>query len=351
MVAAYAPPVRRLVAFLAAAAMVATAVYVRSRVDRRQEEGTLRLVCSLELAEPCEALRQADSRVVLTTEEAGTTADRLIAADNPGLDAWLVPEPWPDIVDGRRRTRSLPSLFPVDRQPIARSPLRLVVWEDRDKALIASSRCPSQANWKCLGEAAGAGPWTASGGRPEWGPIKLGLADPATDGVGLLVLGHAVSSWFGRTDLALIDLETSDDFDRWFSALGQAVRPSPISPLGRMIATNRAEYDATGTIEAEAGPLLAKSPRAAEVHLLYPSPMATADVTLATVGGTPEASALRRLANGNVLLDGLVDAGWRVPGAEAVQGVASDPLPPTSGLPPAGLLDALRDRWRQVARR
>ena len=349
---AYAPPVRRVVALLAAAAMVATALYVRSRIDRREEEGTLRLVCSLELAAACEALRQADSRITLTTEEAGTTADRLATAvDNPGLDGWLVPEPWPDIVDGRRRTRTLPALFATSRQPLARSPIRLVVWQDRDKALISSNRCPSQADWKCLGEAAAAGPWTASGGRPEWGPLKLGIADPATDGLGLLVLGHAVSSWFGRTDLALIDLETSDAFDRWLSALGQAVRPSPISPLGRMLATNRAEYDAAGTVEAEVGPLLVNSPRAAEVHLLYPSPMATADVTLATAGSTPEASALGRLATGSVLRKSLVDSGWRVPGEEGVPGVATDPLPPSTGLPPAGLLDALRERWRQVARR
>ena len=330
--------------------MVATALYVRSRVDRRQEEETLRIVCSLELAAPCEALRQADSRIKLTTEEAGTTADRLVTAGETPLDGWLVPEPWPDIVDGRRGARSLPPLFAPGREVIARSPLWLVVWQDRDKALIVSGRCPSQADWKCLGEAAAAGPWTASGGRTEWGSPKLGLADPATDGVGLLVLGHAVTSWFGRTDLALIDLDTSDDFDRWLSALGRAVHPSPVSPLGRMLAT-RAEYDATGTVEAEAGPLLANSPRAGEVHLLYPSPMATADVTLATVGATPAASSLRELGKGRALKRALAESGWRVPGEESIEGVATNPLPPTNGLPSPGLLDALRARWPQVAGR
>ena len=332
--------------------MVAGAVYVRSRIDRGEDEGTLRLVCSAELAGACEALGKADSRVTVTTEEAGATADRLAeTVDDAGLDGWLVPDPWPEMVDARRRTNALPPLFPPSRPVLARSPVRLVVWEDRDRALIASNRCPSQATWKCLGEAAAAGPWTASGGRPEWGPIKLGLADPATDGVGLLVLAHAVSAWFGRTDLALIDLDTSDDFTRWLSALGQAVRPSPVSPLARMLATNRAEYDASGTVEAEAGPLLANSPRAAEVHLLYPSPMATADVTLATVGDTPAASALGRLGTSGALRRGLLDGGWRVAGEESIPGVATDPLPTTNGLPPAGLLDALRERWRQVARR
>jgi hypothetical protein len=342
--------VRRAVALAAAAAVVAAALFVRSRLDRRGEERstTARLICSVELEQACQALRGADSRVLLTVEPAGVTADRVATAlDDPGLDGWLVPEPWPDIVEARRRARSLPPLFATERTAVARSPLALVVWMDRQKALVDSGRCPGGAGWKCLGEAAG-GPWTASGGNTEWGSPKLGLGDPLTDAVGLLVLGQAVASWFGRTDLSTIDLE-SDDFARWFSALGRAVPPSATSPLGLMLVAGRAQYDATGTVEAEAGPLKLTSARGGELDLLYPSPMATADVTLAAVGGAP--STVWRLAEAEELRQALTDGGWRVTGEGTIRGISTDPLPPTNGLPPAGLLDALRDRWRQVARR
>ena len=338
---------------VAAIAMVAGSLAIRSRLDRREEEQSvsLRLTCSVELEAACRELdeRAEDDRLVVTIEPAGTTADRLAAApDDPGLDGWLVPEPWPSMVDERRRAAATTGLFERDRPTLGRSPLVLVVWKERAGAL--ASRCGGPVNWRCLWEAAAAGPWTASGGRPEWGPVKPGHGEPATDGVGLLVLGQAVSGWFDRSDLSSTDLD-DDGFTRWFSALERAVPPSATSPLGFMLTGGPAVYDATGTTEAEAGPLLATSARRSALDLLYPSPLSTADVTLATVGTGPAATALRRLTTGDAGTRALADAGWRVPGEGTVQGVPDTPaLPPTSGLPPAGLLDALRDRWREATR-
>lgn len=345
---------RRVLALVVAVGMVAGAMVIRSRLDRRQEEQarTLRLTCSVELEAPCRELANAagPGRIELTTERAGVTADRLAdATADPGLDGWLVPDPWPDIVDGRRRAKALPALFATGRERIARSPLVLVVWKERAAAL--ASRCGGPVGWRCLGEAAAAGPWTASGGKPEWGSLKPGHGEPATDAVGLLVLGQAVAGWFGRTDLSTTDID-DDDFARWFSALERAVQPSTSSPLQLMLTAGPAVYDAVGTLEAEAGPLLATSARRASVDVLYPSPMATADLVLATASTGGSASSLKRLVAGDGARRALAAGGWRVPGVKPAEGVSdAPPLPASPGLPPAGLLDALRGRWREVTGR
>jgi hypothetical protein len=346
--------VRRVLALVAAAGMVVGSLALRARLDRGEEERstTLRLTCSAELETPCRTIadRAGAGRVALTVEPAGTTADRLAGATGElGLDGWLVPEPWPGIVDGRRRARAMPTLFAENRRAVARSPLVLVVWKERAAAL--ASRCSGPVTWKCLGDAATAGPWTASGGRPEWGSLKPGHAEPASDGVGLLVLGQAVAGWFGRTDVSTFDLD-DDSFARWFSALERSVPYSAASPLPLMLAAGPAVYDAAGTTESEAGPLLAQSARRGAVDVLYPAPMATADVVLATTGSESVTSSLRRVATGDDGRRALADGGWRVPGTPNAPGVTDSPaLPATTGLPSGGLLDALRARWREVTGR
>jgi hypothetical protein len=346
--------VRRVLALLGAVGMVVASLVIRDRLERNQEERaqTLRLICAPELETTCRSVADGaePGRLSLTVEAPGTTADRLAAATgDPGLDGWLVPEPWPDVVDIRRRTKALEPLFDSDRRPLARSPLVLVVWKDR--AAVLASRCNGPVTWKCLGEAAAAGPWTASGGRPEWGSLKPGHGTPE-EGVGLLVLGQAVAGWFGRTDLSTIDLE-DDGFSRWFSALERAVPASTSPPLDLMLSgAGRAVYDAVGTVEAQASPLLARAARRTEVDLLYPSPMSTADVVLATVRSGSAGSSLRRVAGGDEARQALAANGWRVQGLARAEGVTdSPPLPPSTGLAPPGLLDALRNRWHEVTGR
>ncbi|MGI9032193.1 MAG: substrate-binding domain-containing protein [Acidimicrobiales bacterium] len=346
---------RRVLAVLAAAAMVAGSVALRSRLDRNKAEGaqTLRLTCATELASPCQALANGDHRVRLTVEGAGTTADRLAAADaDIGLDGWLVAAPWPKLVDQQRRARALAPLFEANPRVLARSPLVLAVWKDRAAAL--APRCGGTVGWKCLGEAAGTpGGWKVVGGRTEWGDVKVGHAPPASDGIAMLVLGQAAGAWFGRTDLSTIDLE-DDGFQRWFTGLERAVPDTGASALATMLVTGPAVLDAAATTEAEAGPALATSARRAGIDLLYPSPMATADVVLATgTDGRAQADrALAGLAAGSRGAKALAVAGWRVEGQPRAAGVPDRPaLPSASGLPSPGLLDALRSRWHQVTGR
>jgi hypothetical protein len=313
---------RRVLALVAAAAMVAGSIALRSRLDEREEDraNPLRVVCAAELGPVCEALRPQ-----VTVEPATATADRLGRSDaaDPGLDGWLVPAPWPQIVDGRRRLAALPPLFTDVGAPLARSPLVLVVQNALADRL--ASRCGGTVGWKCLGEAAG-----------------IGQAKPAhtSDALGTLVIGQAAAAYFGRVDLSTIDLE-DPGFASWFQRLERATPPLPsgASLLDEMLGTNFAAYDAVGTVEAEAGPILARAARRNDVRLLYPSPMATADVVLAGAGGDT-ARRRRDLAGEERVRRAFADAGWKVDGLNA----------PAGGLPSPGFLDALRARAAEVRR-
>ena len=334
---------RRVLAVVAAAAMIAGALFLRSALDDRKEEKgrVYSLVCAEDLAVACDEVRDAyPGRVEVTVEPAGVTADRLVGTGDAdfGLDGWLVTAPWREIVDGARRSRGKVPIFGEAPPPaIARSPLALVAWKDRVAAL--GPRC-TPLTWKCLGEAAGTpGGWAAVGGRPEWGQVKPGHADASSDGQGLLVLGQAAAEYFGRTDLSTIDLD-DEDFQRWLVGLERATPPSRGSPLARMLQLGPAAFDAVGTTKADA--------RAAEraasrdrLTVLYPAPMATADVVLTTVPGD-RGDRLRETVTGTAR-DALLDAGWDKPDAAG--------LPPTDGLPSPGLLDALRGRAREAAGR
>jgi hypothetical protein len=314
---------RRLFAVVAAAAMVAGSIAIRSRLDEREEDRTnpLRVVCAAELGPVCDALRRTSAQV--TVEPAPRTADRLARAEDAGLDGWLVPAPWPQIVDGRRRPGGLLPLFSDISQPLGRS--RLVIVMSRNLA----DRCGT--GWKCLGEAAARN------------QAKPGHPDPGDNAIGTLIVGQAAAAYFSRTDLSTFDLD-DPGFAGWFRALERATPPliSGGSPLNEMLGTNFAAYDAVGTIEAEAAPVLAASAVRDRVTLLYPEPMATVDVVLAGSGGR-----LREVAGGDLVRKALADAGWRM-GAGATQ--TGPPLPPGNGLPSPGFLDALRSRAEEVRR-
>jgi hypothetical protein len=327
---------RRVLALVAAAAMVAGSIAVRSRIDRRDEDRAdpLRIVCASELGGVCDTLRR--SSALVTVEPATTTADRLSrpGADDPGVDGWLVPAPWPQIVDGRRRVQALVPIFGDVSAPLARSPLVLVV--RRALADSLAPRCGGPVGWKCLGDAAGAG------------QAKPGHADPAADAIGALVVGQATAAYFGRADdLSTVDLDDAG-FARWFRGLERATPPlaSGGSALDEMLGTNFAVYDAVGTTEAEAAPVVAAPAVRDRAVLLYPAPMATADVVLASGGGAM-GRRLREVAGGDTTRKALADAGWRVDGATRP---VDPPLPAADGLPSPGFLDTLRSRAVEVRR-
>lgn len=345
---------RRVGAVLAAVAMIAVSSAVRARIDDGgdgSDDGRpARLLCATELEAACLTLAE-DEDIDITVQPAAQSAAELQALPDSQLgtvafDAWLAPAPLAEIV---RQARERGGLAPVLDEPterVARSPLVLAVRAER-RGVLAEA-CGGEIGWRCLGDRAGT-PWDElPGGDPRWGVVRAGHADPTVSGVGLLVLGQATSEYFGTTDLATIDLDTDPGFAGWLARLeGAGVTP----PFVELLATEMASFDAAGTTEAEAGPLLAAAApdRREAIDLLYLEPVVTADVVLAAVTGRAGGGDLANLVTGDAAARALAAAGWRVPAQERVTGVRAEPaLHPTPGLPSPGLLQALQQRWREA---
>jgi hypothetical protein len=338
---------RRVLALLAAVAMVVGAVAARAAIDDRRARSRLRLrlVCAAELAAACERIAAAvPANVTVTAEPAGDTADRLRAAPDAaaaGIDGWLTPAPWPELVAEARERAQRPPLFGAGRLPVlARSPLVILAWGDVAARLRAT--CGPAVTWRCVGEAAGRGEL-----RPAHG-------DPTRDAVALAVVGQAAVSWFGRPPAEIDRLDVTDDpgFEQWFASLERSVLAFDDDGVSRMLAQGRSYADAVGSVEAVAGPLVRRAARGSQAALIYPSPVATADLILAPVGGSEAAARLGDALRSPAARGVLAAAGWRVPGERPAGGV--DPavrLPATSGLPPAGLLATLQERWKEVTGR
>ena len=110
---------RRALALLAAAAMIAGAVAVRSLIDDDDSSASgstsggnsdngdepLRVRCATVAEAACDAL--SDAGFTVRTEAAGRTADALSQAgpaDDLGFDVWITTRSWPGMVEAQRRT-------------------------------------------------------------------------------------------------------------------------------------------------------------------------------------------------------------------------------------------------------
>ena len=172
--------------------------------------------------------------------------------------------------------------------------------------------CGGTIGWKCVGDAAPKR-WDAIGGADALGPVKPWHPDPATEAVGLLIVGQATAAYFGRTDVSTIDLDDAAYLD-WLSGLELAVRRTDGSVATMLTAP--AQVDIVGTTEADAGPQIATAAVTEKPVVLYPRPVATADVVLAPVAGS---RVTRHPAGRWSTVAGrraLATAGWRVEGED-----------------------------------
>jgi hypothetical protein len=331
----------RLLALVAAVAMVVGAFALREWLDARPapevpSEPSTSLVCAAELGAACERLAETEGLEVRTAA-AGDTVIALAANPDAAPDLWLVPAPWPEVAQIRRGGD--PAGAPEVSQVLARSPLVLVGFTERLETL--EEFCSGEVTWRCIGEQAGT-PWSELG-LPDAGAAVLrpGHRDPTTSAAGLLVLGQAAAAFFGGTDLNRGDLD-SEDFAAWFTRLESAIpefSPASGSMVTDMLTRGPASYDVVGTTEAEATQLLEAAPAGPRPIEVRPSsPPASADVVLVAFDGDVE-GALERV--GEPLRAALADTGWKV---------EADPsLPEDAGLPSAGFLVALQERWEEVA--
>ena len=342
---------RTLLALVVAAAMIAGALYVRGGTDGNlpgplTSREPAQLVCVSELKSVCEAIAGDHDNVEVRVEEAGATADALLADEPVEDDAWLTLAPWPQLVS-EARVRGGGAALPPPGTPLARSPLVRVVAKERGAVL--EKDC-ADLSWRCVGRSAGRD-WTDLGGEETWGRFKPGFTDPSASASGLLVLGQAASEFLGTTEFSARDLDR-EGFLSWFQQLGDGVPGHGTpgnTPFQQQLRFGAAQFDLVGTTEAEAAAALA-SPRGEDFTMRYPKNLAVADVVLAPLRDGDGADRLASLfeESGKTAL---AEAGWRVEGQPAAAGVPAEPaLPAKSNVPTGGVLDALSGRWEENAR-
>ncbi len=351
---------KRLLALVVAVALIGLAVVLRPVVFGDDDDGGSagddgrppRLLCVTELEAVCEALAD-EHDVDVQVEQAGVSVDRIASLPDAqlrdlGFDGWLTLSRDAEIASQRRERNTFAPALGTPSEPIGRSPLVIGIWRDRAEAL--RSVCTGELTWRCIGDVAGR-EWVDAGGDPAWGRVKPAHANPETTGEGLLVIGQAATNFYdGRTDLSIDDY-ADDAFLGWFSQLEDNARIEPESPFEQMLVGGAALYDMVGTLEAQAGPELARASRDRrdQVRLLYPAPVATADVVYAPAVDADGADELADLLTGDDGRSALARAGWRVDGESRAPGVPdTPPLPAGDNLPGAGSLQALLDTWREV---
>ena len=334
---------KAVLALIGAIAMVAVAVVVRNTFiegDSSSPSTPITVVCAQEFSLQCGAIKNATTRI----EPAGVTADALTTSANPAFEVWVVPSPWPELVDSVRTAAGLDPLFPSAATPIASSPLALVVRAERASVVAATCKVAVTAiDWRCLGDQAGA-TWSSIGGSPTWGDVKPGIDTPPTSGIGLLVAAQALTSKVGRTDYGREVFEDSAVRD-WFTRLARSVPPSTIdsTPLERMLAVP-ASYDAVGDADAAITTQVqrADATRKAQFTPVPPSGGATAVVVVA---GLPGRSSARARVSDALRNDPgrrlFKQSGWTV--------VTSD-RPLATGLPDGGTMQVIRQQWVEALR-
>lgn len=313
---------RRALAFVAAIAMVAAAAAGRHRIDshRAEQRDTFRIACATELAAECDVLAErSGGRLRIAVERAGPTATALVGkGSEDAADGWLTLAPWPAMVNAERARTGQAAVLPRTRV-LASSSVVLVSFPDRARALGAG--CPQQRlGWRCVGDAAGT-PWAKHGGPDTWGAVKVGIADPTTQSLGVVEAGAAAAGYFAP---APIDLE-NDAFIDWLTRLVQNATRDP--DLDSALAARGASLDVIATLDAEARPRTGPA-----VTVVTPAPETRVDVVLAFTAGARGDRLASAVARGAARA--FPAARWRAPARAQV--------------PDAGTLDAIWQLAKQL---
>jgi hypothetical protein len=291
--------VKRVIALVGAAVMILVSLAIRAAIDDDSDStssssGPVTIACIPELEAHCRELHD----VTVTIQDAATTA-RDIADGTAAIDGWVTFDPWPEMAAQLAQ-------HSIAKKTTSLASSELVIAAVRERATALAPLCGGTVTWKCLGDNNGK-QWADVGGRAEWGTLKAGVP-PLTSATGVLVLGNATSSYFGRTDFAANDF-ADDQFTVWKTNLLRF--PGTFADFINFFP---AQLSAVGAVQALSDP----GARANEVTFIDQGMSATAVVADLTGRGGRVAGDLQQK---------LKSSGW------------SDPRP--SGLPDAGVLVAL----------
>jgi hypothetical protein len=345
-------------AIVAAVLMIATAFFIRSRTNAKDEATQIEaskvtgtLVCATELRTTCEQLDATYPDLDVRVEDAGVTADTLSGSafnrDTAKIDAWLAPKAYPAMVNDTRSRNSLDPALDDTSKVLGRSPAVIVGFRDRLAALAKECGVgDDQVDWKCVGSAAGRN-WNDLGSQ-FGGTVKPGIQPPDRSAAGLMVLSQGTAEQVGRPDFASNDLDEST-YQSWLSQLKRSINqpPSGSTPLDLMLTQGVSVYQVVGSLEALAGPAVNAAGNRDKLKVLYPANVTTADLVVVPVRGSDKGGRMKQLLESGAAAASLAKAGWRVDGQSSVDGVGNAALPDADGLPAAGALVALIESWKE----
>jgi hypothetical protein len=172
---------------------------------RNGGDATAALVCAAELGDQVCDAAGAD----VTIEPVMTTAKRLIASSSGDVrTTWVVPSPWPEMVDEARARASKPALFEKGPERLATTPLVVVARKGQLPA-----ECPRPVTWRCLGDAGQSPTYRVAG-------------EPTTSSYGLFARAAALGGFFGNLDYATNDLDEQPDARTWLENLNRNLAAS-----------------------------------------------------------------------------------------------------------------------------
>jgi hypothetical protein len=291
---------KRIGAAALAIALIVVAWFVRDRVidgDRSAEPAAsdATVYCVKELRAACQsAATTLGNRVQIVFEDAAETLDRLTnTAERNAI--WVTLAPFPEMIEAGRR---LASPLSIESITVAESPLSLVV--DRGSTATLRQACPT-LDWECIGRQGGLKPTFA----------------PARSAIGAVSLATALEQ-FGGPGVSF----AGDDFEllAWARNLKDAGQSSLSGDTGTAISTiqTRRTFAIAVGAEAELSNAYKDS-----FDVIYPVPMSTFEVVVASVGDASSPSGFR-----GELTKALMESGWGAP-TPATAGDDGPPSAPT----------------------
>jgi ABC-type Fe3+ transport system substrate-binding protein len=261
----------------------------------------------------------------------------------------------------------------VAPQPLVITPLVVIAWEERAKAL-AKAGTGDPADWAVIHKlATNPKGWLGVGASAEWGFVKLGHTAPNTSNSGLQTLILMAYGFHGKS-AGLVQADILDEkFQKWLKEIETAVGKfgnSSGTYMRDMILFGPSKYDLIWNYESVAiSEMAAAQGRWGNLSVYYPKPTLWSNhpfVVLKTASATPEqreaAKVLRDFLLSVPIQQRALDAGFR-PANPEVKVLTADPnnpwnrlkpfgvrvdIPPTAEPPSGEVTRLLLETWRRV---
>lgn len=258
-------------------------------------------------------------------------------------------------------------------QPLLVTPLVMIAWEDRARTLSAASK-GDPTNWKTIHElAVNPKGWTAFGGPPEWGFVKLGFTAPNLSNSGLQTLILMTYGYHGKR-AGLVPADALDaGYQKWIKEIATAVGKFSHSSgtyMKEMVLFGPSKYDVIWNYEATAiGDMASAQGRWGNLQVFYPQPTLWSNHPFVLLTGdwvTAEqraaAAKLRDFLLSQPVQQRALDFGFR-PANPDVRVLSPDPnnpfnrlkpfglrvdIPPTAEPPSGEVTRLLLETWRRV---